>query len=80
MDLLITPTGDCRCVYDELLDLRDLGPLTIQRASHVEPNAAGQWTADLSPVNGPQLGPFSTRSEGLTAEVDWLRTHWLLNQ
>ena len=29
MELLITPTGDCRCVYDELLDLRDLGPLTI---------------------------------------------------
>ena len=78
MELLITPTGHCRCVYDELLDLRDLGPLTIQRASHVEPNAAGQWTADLSPVNGPQLGPFPNRSEALAAEVDWLRTHWLL--
>ena len=79
MELLITPTGHCRYVYDELLDLRDLGPLTIQRASHVEPNAAGQWTADLSPVNGPLLGPFTSRSEALVAEVDWLRTHWLLS-
>ena len=65
MDLLIAPNGHCRCVYDELLDLRDLGRLTIQRASHVEPSSAGQWTADLSPVNGPQLGPFPNRSEAL---------------
>ena len=79
MELLITPTGHCRCVYDESMDLRDLGPLTIQRASHVEPNAAGQWTADLSPMNGPQLGPFPNRSEALAAEVDWLRMHWLLS-
>ena len=78
MELLITSDGHCRCVYDELLDLRDIGPLTIQRASHVEPNAAGQWTADLSPVNGPQLGPFTSRSEALAAEVDWLYSNWLL--
>ena len=78
MELLITPTAQCRCVYDELLDLRELGRLTIERASHVEPNATGQWTADLSPVNGPQLGPFTNRSEALAAEVDWLLTHWLL--
>ena len=78
MELLITSDGHCRCVYDELLDLRDIGPLTIQRASHVEPNAAGQWTADLSPVHGPQLGPFTSRSEALAAEVDWLYSNWLL--
>ena len=78
MELLITPIGQCRCVYDELLDLRGLGPLKIQRASHVEPNAAGQWTADLSPVHGPQLGPFTSRSEALAAEVDWLYSNWLL--
>ena len=78
MELLMTTTGECRCVYDELLDLRGLGALTIQRASHVEPNAAGQWIADLSPVNGPLLGPFPSRSEALAAEVDWLHTHWLL--
>ena len=77
MELLITPTGQCRYVYDELLDLHGLGSMTIQRASHVEPNAAGQWTADLSPVHGPQLGPFTSRSEALAAEVDWLQTHWL---
>ena len=78
MELLMTPTGECRFVYDELLDLHDLGALTIQRASHVEPNTMGQWTADLSPVHGPLLGPCPTRSEALAAEVDWLHTHWLL--
>ena len=77
MELLITSEGQSRCVYDELLDLRDVGPLKIQRASHVEPNADGQWTADLSPANGPLLGPFPSRSEALAAEVDWLLTHWL---
>ena len=79
MELLITSDGQCRCVYDKLLDLSGLGSMTIQRASHVEPNATGQWTADLSPVNGPQLGPFTNRSEALAAEVDWLRTHWLFS-
>ena len=78
MELLITSDGQCRCVYDDLLALSGLGSMTIQRASHVEPNAVGQWTADLSPVNGPLLGPFPSRSEALAAEVEWLRTHWLL--
>ena len=62
MQLVIDPTGDVRCVYDEALPLADFGRLTIQRGSHVEPTAAGQWTADLSPVSGPQLGPFESRS------------------
>ena len=31
------------------------------------------WTADMSPVGGPILGPFSFRYEALKAERDWLR-------
>lgn len=30
------------------------------------------WTADLSPVGGPKLGLFQTRTEALQAEFDWL--------
>ena len=47
--------GTMRCVYDEAIPLSQLGPLSILRASHVEPNPDGTWTADLSPVGGPQL-------------------------
>ncbi len=77
MQLVIDPAGDVRCVYDETLPLADFGRLTIARGSHVEPDTAGLWTADLSPVGGPILGPFATRSEALTAERDWLERNWL---
>lgn len=42
-----------------------------QRASHVEPEG-DNWCADLAPVGGPKLGPFTTRAEALGAEVAWL--------
>ncbi len=77
MELLIESNGHTRCVYAEDIDLSELGQVTIRRGSHVEPTTGGQWTADLSPVGGPLLGPCATRSEALTAEVTWLRTNWL---
>ena len=79
MELLIYPDGKARCVYDEAIDLTKVGQISIQRGSHVEPNQEGQWTADLSPVNGPVLGPFMTRTDALRAEVAWLHEHWLLS-
>jgi hypothetical protein len=77
MHLVIDNQGAVRCIYAESIDLSVLGPLSIERASHVEPDAEGRWWADLSPAGGPTLGPFSRRSEALTAEVQWLETHWL---
>ena len=77
MQLVIDSTGDVRCVYDEALPLADFGRLTIQRGSHVEPTDAGRWTADLSPVDGPLLGPFESRSAALDAEREWLEQNWL---
>ena len=77
MQLLIEANGHLRCLYDEFLDLAQFGTLSIDRGSHVEPTDDGQWLADLSPVNGPSLGPFATRSEALAAERDWLEVHWL---
>lgn len=66
--------GTLRCIYDDELSdvLHDLGNVKIQRASYVEPNDNGLWIADLSPVNGPKLGPFKLRSEALQAEMRWL--------
>ncbi len=78
MELVITPSGDIRCVYSEMLDLASFGSLTISRASHVEPNTDGHWLADLFPVAGPVLGPFEQRSQALASEQEWLSRHWLI--
>ncbi|MBL8794673.1 MAG: hypothetical protein JNM56_12270 [Planctomycetia bacterium] len=72
MQLVVAPGGWVRCLYAESLDLTLLGALIIRRASKVEPDATGQWWADLSPVAGPQLGPFAFRSQALAAEQAWL--------
>jgi hypothetical protein len=58
---------------DELADLCGLGDVWVARASHVEPVAnGGGWTADLSPIGGPLLGPFPLRGDALAAEREWL--------
>lgn len=77
MQLMISPRGECRCLYDEAIPLHSLGQLSIGRGSHVEPDAEGQWWADLAPVTGPKLGPFAVRSDALAAEVEWLTANWL---
>ncbi len=77
MQLIIEPSGAVRCIYGEAIDLHTLGTPVIVRGSHVEPDVAGQWFADLMPVGGPRLGPFPNRSNALHAEVAWLERHWL---
>jgi hypothetical protein len=72
MELVVGVDGMARCIYDEALDLREIGKLQITRASHVEPDADGFWWADMAPVDGPVLGPFRTRTEALGAERGWL--------
>jgi hypothetical protein len=77
MQLIVLPTGEIRCLYDEAIDLAAIGHPVISRASHVEPDAEGQWWADLSPVDGPTLGPFNRQTEALGAEHVWLEDKWL---
>ena len=77
MEIRIPLGGSARCIYSDELPLSELGRLTITRASYVEPNESGQWMADLSPVEGPKLGPFKVRSAAIKAEVVRLREHWL---
>lgn len=76
MQIVIESNGTARCVYSEKIELAALGDVNIARGSHVEPQTGG-WTADLSPVNGPVLGPFEHRSQALGAELNWLNSHWL---
>lgn len=80
MELVVQPDGIVRCVYGEAIDLTAVGRLLIRRASRVEPNQYGSWLADLSPADGPVLGPFACRSAALAAEHEWLETHWLVGQ
>jgi hypothetical protein len=71
--IFIGADGLLRFVYDDdLLPLLDLGTSAIERASYVEPACRG-WEADLAPSGGPVLGPFATRREALTAEVNWIQ-------
>jgi len=73
--LLVQPDGQVRCLYDESIDLASIGALHIRRASHVEPDSSGRWWTDLSPAGGPTLGPFTYRSQALSAERCWLDAH-----
>lgn len=52
MQLVIDPHGAVGCVDGEALDL---GVVSIRRASHVEPDAAGAWWVGLALVGGPTL-------------------------
>lgn len=82
LHLTIMPDGTLRYVHDD--DLSKLlsalsGKQEVRRASHVEPSTYPSglvvWTADLSPVGGPSLGPFERRGDALSAEITWLRKH-----
>jgi hypothetical protein len=77
MQLVIKPNGALRCIYGEEIDLHALGRPSVSRASHVEPDRHGRWFADMSPVDGPKLGPFDRLSDALAAESAWLEANWL---
>ena len=68
--------GNMETIYNDDMNLEEFGKLNIKRASHVEPTDDGQWTADMSPVGGPILGPFSKRSIALEEEVKWLEANY----
>ncbi|MBI1349381.1 hypothetical protein GC163_24200 [bacterium] len=70
MELRIHPDGQITTLYDETFDLATLGTVTITRASHVEPDAHGDWWAQI--IGGPRLGPYPRRSAALAAEIAWL--------
>lgn len=78
MELLVALQGTIRCFDDETLPLAEPGRLTIQRGSHVEPTTGWEWTADFSLVGGPLLRPFPIRTDAVRADVDRLRTQWLV--
>ena len=77
----VSTTGTLKFIHsDSMQSLVDLDPRPfshkVRRASHVEPSDGG-WTADLSPVGGPVLGPYRERKDALAAEVDWIERNVL---
>jgi hypothetical protein len=76
MKLVVTKDGSIQTIApDDLSFINSLGTCDVRRASHVEAvnhNGKFVWEADLSPVGGPVLGPFFTRTEALQKEVEWL--------
>jgi hypothetical protein len=76
MELVVDSRGRVVGLYGETMDLQAIGRVSIQRASHVEPDQDGRWWADIALLGGPRLGPFERRSEALTAEEAWVAA-WL---
>lgn len=76
--IIIMPEGGVRHLYsDDLVEMdARLGFSETKRASNIEPgyftDGITRWFADMSPVGGPELGPFNTRAEALACEVNWL--------
>ena len=67
--------SDLRYLYSDARRSLLGGPVVVSRASHVEPVFGLGWSADLRPVGGPVLGPFTSRARALAAEVRWLESH-----
>jgi hypothetical protein len=66
------PTGTFIEVYsDDLPNLKTEWDVKIKRAIYVDV-CEGGWVADMSILNGPQLGPYRSRQDALDAEVDWI--------
>ena len=72
MQIVIKPSGVFISIYSDTFDYGEFGKPQIRRASHVEPDDAGHWFADMSPVDGPKLGPFNKRNEAVDAELEFL--------
>jgi len=74
MELVISfnEDGSVQSLYNEELNLEEIGDLNIKRASYVEPDKDGNWYVDLKPINGKILGPFKKRSEALKEEHKYI--------
>jgi len=78
---VIIKNGEITFIYaDEMKPFLELGEATVKRVSHVEPTTVDgevKWAADMSPVNGPVLGPYGSRQKALDEEVQWLNNNRL---
>jgi len=76
----VEPTTDLsqaamRWLYDNQEWTEFVVPVPGYGLDKFEPNPEHRnlWWADMTPVEGPVLGPYDTREEALAREVDWLK-------
>jgi len=77
----ISPDGTVRTLYTDKIDLRDFGPLKVERASNVEwDDKQRGWTVQFvdgtylrSPSLLQHMAVFETREAALAAEVAYLQ-------
>lgn len=70
--LQITPEGGVQMLHDDAVDLKDLGPINMTRASHVEFDNANQWWFVQSAKTLKILADgFKTREEALNWEKNY---------
>jgi hypothetical protein len=80
--------GKVSLLYDDVIGPRlqkALGAKAeVKRISHVEPVPGPrdkiEFEADLSPIGGPKLTGFSTHSEAVKAEVDWINQNHFISK
>ena len=77
--IAVSISGEVSFIYDEELEaLEKSGASSTSRASNVEPEGDGTWTADFSPIgHNVRLTGFKKRSEALAAEKQWLEDNIL---
>ena len=76
---IVIEGGNLSAIYEDLeavlgsdvAKLDDIADVSTRRASHVEPCHAG-WTADMTPVGGPVLGPVPLRRDALLLERNYM--------
>lgn len=70
--ILITPDGDVQCLYNEEIELEDLGVLSTSRASNVEfDNLSQKWKVVLT--DGTYVGSWKSRSKAIEQEIAYLQ-------
>lgn len=69
--------GEVKFLYNEIINLDELGDKTIQRASFVEPNK-DNWSVDFSPIGeNVKVDGFKTRSEAINYEINYIENNIL---
>ncbi len=72
MTLEVTPDGNIRCLYTDVVDLSQLGRLSISRASQIEfDNYLRKWMVTSSKT-GKRLYSATTRESAL----EWERQYY----
>jgi hypothetical protein len=74
--LHIANDGSCLGLYSEVIDLTSLGPLSIQRVSHVEWDQGRQGWTVIFGMGEVLPHVYPSRQAALDAEVAYIRQHF----